>query len=410
MKKLIPALAFMLISVMSFSQELTVNGTLLSDGEGVSGETVFLTTPSTFTFAGDTLATVTTESNGSFYIQIDESFDNEGFIAFSSPGCNAFNNEVFPFTSEDTLNVVFLCDSATAGTEAVYIGGGSLDGALDWQFQSSVFGDVVSYAWDVDDMGATYNTADITHTFSTAGVYNVSLECVFASGNTLSDELTIYVSSENTIDTDTLCSANWYPLDSTNVTASGNVVYFVNASTGSDLSYEWTFGDGNLSTEEFPEYVFGSDQDEYNVCLFVYNEYCIDTLCLTVSNDGLINGLILQEDGKDIVGQAKSDGFTFKVLPLNAGLLSTNTEIAEQKLGLFPNPTAGELNLSLELDQAEQGRIVIVDQTGRQVYQESVNMIQGTNTFRTDVDLPSGLYIVRYSGLNNEAMSKFVIR
>ncbi|MCH2215338.1 MAG: PKD domain-containing protein [Flavobacteriales bacterium] len=410
MKNLIPAIVLSLLSSFSFGQELVIDGLLLADGQGVAEQSVFLTVAS-WPAEGELVASATTADDGTFNMEINEPGFSNSLLYFSSPGCPEFSNAYLQFISGDSISVVLTCDSSFNETELVYIGGASLDGALEWQFSSSVFGTPVSYLWELNDLGATYDTPDIFHTFSSPGTYNISLTCEFASGNVVSDELNICVTSGNGFDPDTLCSANFYPVLDSSVTNIGEeAVYFVNASTGADLTYFWDFGDGNTSSEQYPIHQYEVDTAEYVVCLTVSNQFCDDTQCITVEQGGLINGIIQDTNGKNPIFDAKSEGYTLVVLPINGDALSTNNKLEQTRLGVYPNPSEGEVNLSLEIDRAQSGRIIIIDQTGRQVHQETVNMVQGVNTVRTNLDLPPGLYIVRYSGSTNEAISKFVIR
>ena len=61
-----------------------------------------------------------------------------------------------------------------------------------------------------------------------------------------------------------------------NNACSGETVQFINTSTGDDLTYEWEFGDGNISTLENPSNIynnlFGCDKTDFTVKLTVTNK------------------------------------------------------------------------------------------------------------------------------------------
>jgi hypothetical protein len=54
------------------------------------------------------------------------------------------------------------------------------------------------------------------------------------------------------------------------------------AGQGSTISYHWDFGDGNISSQPNPIYVYGSS-NTYSVCLTIITDnFCMDTYCYPV--------------------------------------------------------------------------------------------------------------------------------
>lgn len=67
-----------------------------------------------------------------------------------------------------------------------------------------------------------------------------------------------------------------------NVIRSGLEITIVNSSSGSDLSYTWSFGDGSTSTEVNPTYSYSS-AGSFEICLTVLNSCGEDQLCRNIN-------------------------------------------------------------------------------------------------------------------------------
>ncbi len=129
---------------------------------------------------------------------------------------------------------------------------------------------------------------------------------------------------------------------------------FNNQSTGG-LSYSWSFGDGEFSTDESPEHTY-TNVGEYFVKLTVFNGYCSREYTLTVS-----------------------------VFP-HIGL----EDIDFNGFAILPNPNKGSFSIEILKDYKE-GNIEIYDVTGRLVHTQ--NVIKGTNKFDIP-ELMKGSYLV----------------
>lgn len=82
----------------------------------------------------------------------------------------------------------------------------------------------------------------------------------------------------------TSCKASFYY----NFDTTANSIQFYNTSWGGYTDVSWSFGDGNVSTEQNPYYVFTEGVPQYyNVCLSIVNPNtnCFDTYCETVFID-----------------------------------------------------------------------------------------------------------------------------
>ncbi|MGB1205621.1 MAG: PKD domain-containing protein [Chitinophagales bacterium] len=130
--------------------------------------------------------------------------------------------------------------------------------------------DAIAFAWNFGD-GNTSSEENPTHTYAASGDYEVCLIIETASGCT-SDEDCFTISIEGVINTD--CYAYWqYECD-------GLGTQFNNYSwTSNILNVNWSFGDGNGSTEENPYYEYAETGD-YEVCLTIETaDGCTDTQC-----------------------------------------------------------------------------------------------------------------------------------
>ncbi|MEJ2591276.1 MAG: PKD domain-containing protein [Candidatus Thiodiazotropha sp.] len=124
-------------------------------------------------------------------------------------------------------------------------------------------GSISSYSWSFGD-GATSNQANPTHTYSTAGVYNVILNVTDNNGDSGSDTTTATVSALNVAPT---ANANG-PYSA----QLGAAVNFSSAgssdSDGSIAAYLWDFGDGNSSSEANPSHIYAAT-GSYSISLTV---------------------------------------------------------------------------------------------------------------------------------------------
>jgi PKD repeat protein len=125
-------------------------------------------------------------------------------------------------------------------------------GDFQYQFtdESIVYNDTITgWLWDFDD-GQTSTSQNPSHTYATAGYYDVTLTVTGASG--ASDNVTNQV----------WAGPNQAPTaDFSYATTGGNGVSFFDQSTdvdGTVTGWSWNFGDGNTSTDQNPSHVYAS--------------------------------------------------------------------------------------------------------------------------------------------------------
>ncbi len=151
-------------------------------------------------------------------------------------------------------------------------------------------------------------------------------------------------------------------------------VVFAGASTSGISSWDWTFGDGNSSTQQNPTYTY-SLPGTYEVCLNVTNACGVsNSICDSVT-----------------VG--------------NVGVLS----LGDFKLDLYPNPSSGIVFLKAELKQGDQLEMNLYSSVGTLVYQKNYGKItQQINEPLDFSSLPNGVYSVQYI-LNQDVFFKQLI-
>lgn len=125
-----------------------------------------------------------------------------------------------------------------------------------------------SFVWDFGD-GDTSMEINPTHNYSAPGNYQVCLTLNDVCGsNTYCEEITINCSAP---EVDFSYQSNFLNINFTNSTQS----------TGSSISYEWTFGDGGQSNDIEPSHTYILPGN-YEVCLTVTDFCGSNTLCETI--------------------------------------------------------------------------------------------------------------------------------
>ena len=114
-------------------------------------------------------------------------------------------------------------------------------------FTNTTLGDVTAYSWNFGD-GTTSALANPTHTYTTPGLYTVSLTAMGEGGN---DTFSVTNLVDVAIPPPTAGFA-------ANVTAGASplAVAFTNNSIGAVSSFSWDFGDGASSSQANPNYVY----------------------------------------------------------------------------------------------------------------------------------------------------------
>jgi gliding motility-associated-like protein len=135
---------------------------------------------------------------------------------------------------------------------------------------SSLYGNVVIWDWNIADGYLSSDLQNLSLTFDSVGSYPVTL--------TITDDW----NCQNTLEiSDAVNVTKPYAKfkgDTSGCTIS--TINFLNQSHGASLTYEWTFGDGEISTDKNPNHDY-LIEGTFTVCLTVTDENgCTDIYCL----------------------------------------------------------------------------------------------------------------------------------
>lgn len=189
-----------------------------------------------------------------------------------------------------------------------------------------------------------------------------------------------------------------------------NTLWVWNLSEGGSGFYQylWSFGDGTSSTVPFPTHTYAGN-GPYLLCLTINDsEGCTDTYCDSVSVDenGLLNGLIVQGHGSTSAGQPRS-GFTVNVMdPLSNAVNEINVF---DQVTLFPNPAADRVTVTFLHEGAGLVNAEVLDANGRRVRTTSLRAVNGPNRMDLELSaLPEGLYMLRLDNGGRSTGVRFV--
>ncbi len=140
---------------------------------------------------------------------------------------------------------------------------------LDFQFTDASAPAATSWAWDFGD-GQSANSQNPSHTYNSPGFYEVCLTATSICGSSTSCQ---QVTAS--------CPA---PVAGFSVNANALSVTLTDISTNAPLNWNWTFGDGQSSSEQNPTHVF-SAPGTYTICLQAANQCGANTACQTVTVD-----------------------------------------------------------------------------------------------------------------------------
>jgi hypothetical protein len=149
-----------------------------------------------------------------------------------------------------------------------------------------------------------------------------------------------------------------------------NQVYSVNA-TGA-TSYSWTANNANGITD------------------------CVNPpLCSQYTVEGWLPGAGLTVTAFNSCGSSPSFVFPVGCRMMNSTAFETN---------VFPNPTSGQVTVSINSEFSGKYQIRVTDLSGRTVYQENPVVSEGISSFNIDLSkLNKGLYLVEVKDLNGKS-------
>ena len=173
---------------------------------------------------------------------------------------------------------------------------------------------------------------------------------------------------------------------------------------GLDLDNDifWSFGDEGSSTDPFPTWEYETN-GPYELCLTVGNEEedCSDTYCFTLSLDSLgwLGGI--------------QDGFSITVLDGGQGSVANvdGLDLNQESLTLFPNPSIGGVaQLEWHALNAGQADVKVFDLTGRQLLNNRINVVQGTQRMALEVNAKPGIHLVQITQGEVQRTLKWLVK
>jgi gliding motility-associated-like protein len=215
---------------------------------------------------------------------IDSSYSN--IVAwnwdFGNGNTSNLQNPIYTYSISGTYNVQLIVTNSTGCSDTIVkqvnICGGQGGAEYTWLnacvSQSVIFTDqslvitadpIISWEWDFDD-GNLSSLQNPQHPYGSSGTYNVRLTITYSSGQVVNVIHTITVYDNP--------AANF----SFNIPCEGNATNFTDQSQINIATWEWVFGDGNISNQQHPTHTYLT-AGSYNVQLIVTNENgCADTV------------------------------------------------------------------------------------------------------------------------------------
>jgi PKD repeat protein len=288
------------------------------------------------------------------------------------------------------------------------------------QFTDCSSGGTAPYTsvWLLPD-GTISLDANPVYQFTSAGVFGVCLQSSDATGCTSVACDTVFVGADGTINPpgSPSCLAGFWPLQAV-VDSAGNgmveplpyEVWVWNLSSATDGidSYSWSFGDGSTSAEAYPTHVYDGP-GPYVLCVTITNSNCSDSYCdtISISDDGMLNGLMQDGHPLSTTFSSRSGGFTLNVIPaIPTGIRETESLSGVQ---VWPNPADRELNITLHAPRTGKIPVSVMDLTGKTVLGGNYGVAAGNDQLRLDIsDLPEGLYLLRLGSGTQVATHRFV--
>jgi PKD repeat protein len=182
-----------------------------------------------------------------------------------------------------------------------------------------------------------------------------------------------------------------FSIDPGNSIDEGDLVQFTPADMNNNNTYYWNFGDNGWSNSMTP-YYFYNLPGTFDVTLEV------------VDADGCSNELIKT----DWLTVTPYQGLIDDELEGRAGNMEGSADISGK---VFPNPFTNQLSAIFKLSSPGWYQLELLDSYGRPVVQDQILATQHVQSWQLDLldkHIPPGLYFLRISGANTQAMAKLL--
>lgn len=336
--------------------------------------------------------------NGSTYTATASGVGPFTYLWDYSDDTTGTNSTVYVLPNTISYNCVTIIDATGCAATACAVdssnGGGSGNcfayiyysttptGAVEF-FASGSYGANAQIIWSFGD-GTSGTDSITTHTYAQNGTYTVSMtlidgSCqyttsvlVFVGGGLPSCDATFYIFP------DSLMNGTYY-------------AWSVASTTNIPYTYLWDFGDGSTSSAVFPTHVY-TQPGTYTICLTVSDSLnqCSNTYC--DSSFYTPRGL---------TGNPMSQ---LSVVPQPSTTATTNV-LDDASFHVVPNPTMGEVRLSL--DGATLETVRVMDIVGH------IQMVQNANATNLSLDLsalPAGMYLISVQTTDGQTGIKRILK
>jgi hypothetical protein len=156
-----------------------------------------------------------------------------------------------------------------------------------------------------------------------------------------------------------------------------------NYSTGTNLHYSWSWGDGTSDTLPYPNHTYAA-AGFYNVCLTVWNSNCLDSQCVYYN-----------------VNRMNAKNAMHSINIINTGTTGIKNINLEKSFSVYPNPSSSELTINLKDEKIEFIKIYTIN--------SQLMMQSNTSNNKLNIgQLPSNIYFVEIKTAANIYRAKFV--
>lgn len=263
------------------------------------------------------------------------------------------------------------------------------NGSGNFSFTNTSTG-TTNFQWSFGDGNNSFAT-NPNHTFAANGTYTVVLFAYDSVINCFDYSFqTIVVTGVISSPT---CNAGYTMYLDSNT----NNIIVVNSSTGSNLDYFWSFGDGNTSTQAYPSYTYTTPGPFY-LCLTVTDSVnsCSSTYCDSIGSNGIV---------------LKQTGFTINIQSPIATSIDEATKNIISNWSIYPNPFKENVTIEFVLNDNSAVEIFATDLVGNTVDVISNEMMySGINNVKWNANkLSNGIYLVTIKTENSLQVKKVVL-
>jgi hypothetical protein len=162
---------------------------------------------------------------------------------------------------------------------------------------------------------------------------------------------------------------------------------------------------GNDNHSGIKKYYFGAGDTPGSTNIIAFTDVGLVTqysgnTSLTYGQDYYVSIRLVNEAGLDTVVTSNGQHLKDSVVVIGIGEVDKRVS----NILLYPNPSTGVINLSLNSNQIEKGEIIIIDSKGSEVYNTSLQIKEGRNKFQISPNLVKGYYFVKLNLVDSQIL------